>query len=192
MKVEGRVAMKRSLAALAAFALASCGSHGAGNNQQAAAGGAGSAASGGSGSMMLQPGEWETTIQVEMAGLPDMPAGVERPTMPATTVRSCLTPEEAARANAAFLSGGSQGMPAGVRCDYSNVHVAGGRIQGTSSCSMSGMEITANIDGNFTPTSYEMTQQSHMVRGGMTIDSTNHITGRRVGECSASDASGSK
>jgi hypothetical protein len=102
------------------------------------------------------------------------------PQIPPTTARSCVTPEQVSRANANFLSGGGH---AGMACDYSRVTVAGGRIQGTSSCRREGIEARVVMDGSFTPTSYDIVQQMQSTMHGRTMSSTNHLVGRRIGEC---------
>ena len=183
--------MRIQIAAAAFFLLAGCGSQGAnqqaanqqgGGTAQAAAGQASASASaaGGSGSLTIQPGEWEITMEMRTTEASGMPAGVHIPQMPPSTIRSCVTPEQVSRANANFLSGNGH---AGMRCDYSGVTVAGGRIQGTSTCSRAGMEARVTMDGSFTPTSYDINQQMQSTMHGRTISSTNHLVGRRVGEC---------
>ena len=44
------------------------------------------------------------------------------------------------------------------------------------------------MDGSFTPTSYDIHQQMHSTMQGRTSTSTNHLVGRRVGECTAAEA----
>ena len=135
--------MKLRIAAIATLLLAGCGSQSAnqqsanqqaGGNQQAATPTA-TAAAGGNGSLTIQPGEWEITMEMRTTQASGMPAGMTMPQMPPTTIRSCVTPEQVSRANANFLSGGGH---AGMNCDYSGVTVADGRIQGTSTCSRAG------------------------------------------------------
>src|SRR5206468_2087128 len=64
----------------------------------------------------------------------------------------------------------------------------GGRIQGTSTCRRAGMQVSVTMDGSFTPTSYDVHQQMHSTMSGRTSESTNHLVGRRVGECTPADA----
>ena len=183
--------MRISIAAATILLLAGCGSQSA--NQQAAANGQGGSANGaapaptaagGSGGLNIQPGEWEITMEMQAAEVSGMPAGMHMPNIPPSTTRSCVTPEQVSRANANFLSGsGHQGMD----CDYSGVTIADGRIQGTSTCSRNGIQATVTMDGSFTPTSYDIHQQMHTSMQGRTSTSTNHLVGRRVGECTAAE-----
>lgn len=188
--------MRPSIAAATLLLLAGCGSQGA--NPQAAAnraagnqpGAAGQAAAGapagGTGSLTIQPGEWEIVMEMQAVEASGLPPGVQMPRIPPTTVRSCVTPEQVSRANANFLSGNGH---AGIDCDYSGVTVAGGRIQGTSTCSRAGMRATVTMDGSFTPTSYDIRQQMRSTMGGRSSSSTSHLVGRRIGECTPGQAS---
>jgi hypothetical protein len=185
--------MKLRIAAATLLLLAGCGSRNAGEgaggnglaagNQQASAAPA-AAATGGS--LTIQPGEWEIVMEMGAAEVSGMPAGMHMPHIPPTTVRSCVTPEQVSRANANFLSG--SGGRAGIACDYSGVTVAGGRIQGTSTCRRADMEATVTMDGSFTPTSYDVRQQMHTTMRGRTSSSTNHLVGRRIGDCTPGQA----
>jgi uncharacterized protein DUF3617 len=185
--------MKLRIAAFATLLLAGCGSQGAnqqtanqqaGGNQQAAPQQTASAGPGG-GTFTIQPGEWEISMEMHATQASGMPAGMTMPQIPPSTIRSCVTPEQVARANASFLNGGGH---AGMECDYSHVTVAGGRIQGTSSCRRPGMEARVVMDGSFTPTSYDINQQMQSTMHGRTMSSTNHLVGRRIGECTPGQA----
>ena len=178
--------MSFRVASVTVLLLAACGSQN--TNQQAAANGAapadqaGAAApAGGSGSLTIQPGEWEVTMAMRSVEASGLPPGVHMPQIPPTTTRTCVTPEQVSRANASFLSGSSH-RP-GVDCDYSHVTVAGGRIQGTSSCTGAGMQATVTMDGSFTPTSYDVDERMQATMRGRSTSSTNHLSGRRVGDC---------
>jgi hypothetical protein len=185
--------MRLPLAAFAFALLAGCGSQSAnqtsanqtganqaGANQQAAPAQVAGTAAGGNGSLNLQPGLWEITMEMRTAAASGMPAGVHIPQMPPTTIHSCLTPEQAARSNNNFLTGNGHN---GMNCDYSGVTVADGRIQGTSSCSRAGLEAHVTMSGSFTPTGYDIEEQMQSNMHGRSISSTNHLVGRRVGEC---------
>ena len=169
--------------------LAGCGSQSANQpavNASGSGGATAAAPAGGSGTISIQPGAWEVTVQTRMAAAAGLPPGVHLPQIPPSTVRTCVTPEQVARTNGSFLSGSSH-RP-GVDCDYSRVTVAGGRIQGTSSCTGSGMQATVTMDGSFTPTSYDVDQQMQASMRGRSTSSTTHLSGRRVGDCAPGEA----
>jgi len=171
--------MRAMIAFVGAGLLSGCGQS-ADNNVTAANGAAtnavtpaGAAAGGAAAAMMqMQPGEWEISMTLPNGGQ-----------LPGT--RICLTPEDVARGAAAMMSGGGR-QQQGINCDYSGVTIAGGRIQGTSTCtSARGMTISITMDGTMTPTGYDVNQHMRTTVQGQTRETDGHITGRRVGECQA-------
>ena len=185
--------MRGSIVAIGALLLAACGGQGAGGNAEvqgnaAADNGAAtaapeavsSAAPGGGGTVALQAGEWETTVQVMSMNVPGMPRGVAPPMPAAITTRHCLTPEQVARPNADFFAGQAQANG----CTYENFSMAGGHLQGTIHCNMQGNRMDMTMDGQFTPTSYEIHQQTQATTSGMSTQTELRVTSRRVGDCS--------
>lgn len=162
--------------------LAACG-QGGGNSTAGGSGPAvGPLGGGGAAGVTLQPGQWETTMQVDAAAMPDLPPGVTPPAMPPMTTRICITPEQAANPGAEAMAGNAQ-QPAGCRTE--NFSFANGRISGTSICNTGGVEARTTISGQFTPTTYEMTMQTATETGGAQRNSTMRITARRLGDCPA-------
>lgn len=178
--------MKSRLAFAAILLLAACGKP-AGNTANGQAANAGAPANEGgtqaSAGFTMQPGEWETNIETEVAAIANMPAGMRPPNIPPITTRSCMTPEQLRRTDAAIFSGGTNAH--GADCDYRGVTVANGRIQGTSTCSRSGIEISMTMDGTYSPTTFDIDQHSRVTIRGREQQTHTHMTGRRVGECPA-------
>jgi len=175
--------MKHSIAAAAALMLAACGSQSEGDGEKAGEKGAAvtSGAAGG-GAVAMTPGQWEMTVQMIRMTVPGMPEGASPPAMPATTIRTCLTPEQASQPNADFLTGTS----ANGDCSYENMSMGGGRLQGSVQCNTPGGAMRATFEGQFTPTSYEMTQQAQVGNEGSPgMEMETRITGRRIGDCPA-------
>jgi hypothetical protein len=129
----------------------------------------------------MQPGEWETTVEVVRMEAPNMPQGMNMPMPAATTIRTCLTAEQVSRPNAGFLTG--KGDASG--CTYENFSMAGGRIQGSVQCSSQGTTMRSTFNGQFSATSYEMTQQVETGAQGMTMEMESRTSGRRIGDCPA-------
>lgn len=154
------------------------GNQAAANAGDSAGGGDGG---GGGGAVALQAGQWETTVQVTRMSMANMPGGVSPPTPPPTTVSYCLTPEQAARPSADFLTG--SGESGG--CTYQDFSMEGGRISGTVTCESAGTSMRSTMDGQFTPTGYEMNTQVQTTAQGMTMDMETRTTARRVGDCPA-------
>jgi hypothetical protein len=185
--------MRIAATTAAILMLAACSSGGGSGNEQAPANEAGAAAGGeagasdtggaggGAASLALQAGEWETTVQVTSMSMPNMPQGATTQTPPPTTIRSCITPEQAARPNANFLTG--TGETGG--CNFENFSMAGGRLQGAVTCNAQGTTMRSTFEGQFTATSYEMTTQVESNAGGMAMNMATRTTARRVGDCPA-------
>lgn len=169
--------MRHYLVAASALALISCGGGGNGNEataEKAADPGGGGQAVAGTGEAM-QPGLWETTVQVAPAAVANLPAGVEVPSQ-TFTARTCLTAEQTARPGAEVFGGGNQAQGG---CTYESFSAEGGRIRGSATCSAQGATMRMTMEGQFGATSYEMTQRSEI--GGTTTET--RISGRRVGDC---------
>jgi hypothetical protein len=176
--------MRHAIAASAALLLAACGGQDGGNGQAndgnaTAPGGGGSAAGGGN--VAMQPGEWETTTQVLSMNVPNMPQGATPPTPPPTTVRSCLTQDQAAQPSADFITGSGENGG----CTSENFSMANGRMQGTVQCSAEGASMRSTVDGSFTPTSYDVRQQVQTSAQGISMTMESRTTGRRLGDCPA-------
>jgi hypothetical protein len=175
--------MRHKLIAIATVLAAACGSPDKAGNGAANAGAGESAATGGT-AIALTPGEWETTVDVtglNIVGGPQLPGGMSPPLPPPTTIRSCLTAEQAARPNANFLTGsGERGG-----CNYEDFSMAGGRIQGTVTCSSGGTTMRTTMNGRFGADSYETESQSRITTNGMTMETAGRTRSRRVGDCPA-------
>lgn len=177
--------MRKAAAFMTIAMLAGCSQGGGdGNGTAAAPGGSGGSGGATAAGVTMQPGQWETRIEVVNAEMPQLPPGVAVPGMQPMTARFCLTPEQAANPSADVLGGGGRGAnPAG--CTTENYSVSGGRISGTSVCNMGGGTSRTTINGRFTATSYEMTMQSTSDIGGTSTNTEMRVTAQRVGDCPA-------
>ena len=101
------------------------------------------------------------------------------PIPPSTTVRSCLTADKARRPDANFLTGsGAQGG-----CNYENLTMDGGRIQGAVTCNSQGTQMRTVMSGRFAADGYRMESESRIEANGVTIETASRITTRRIGDC---------
>lgn len=141
----------------------------------------------------LQPGEWETTSEIVEVTMDNMPQGMPAGMLDAmkgrkTTVKSCITPEQAENPEADFLTAQKDG-----NCTYSGFEMAGGTIRGNVSCT-SEQGGTANIamEGIYSPASYAMTMNMNgdgmggAGTPGMTMQMKMKTSGKRIGECKES------
>jgi hypothetical protein len=170
--------MKASTVAVTALLLTACSGQGGSDNATGSASG-----SGGSGATIrLQPGQWESRVEVVRVSAPNMPPGVEMPHMAPVTASFCMTPEQAAGPNGGVMAGNDM---AGTGCTTENFSMAGGRITGTVQCNMQGTTSRTTMDGQFSPTSYEMTMVAQTNAGGVATENETRITARRTGDCPA-------
>lgn len=135
----------------------------------------------------LEPGQWETTVEildVRMEGLPEgAPAGMMNNMIgTTTTVKSCITKEQAEKPNADFLSAQKD-----ANCSYSSFDMSGGLIKAAMTCSGKDRpgELKLNMTGKYGSDSYEMNQEMQMAgfQQGMSMAMKSKVTGRHVGDC---------
>lgn len=172
----------------AAAALAGCGGgeKEASGNAAAAAGGTEAASAAGGATVELQPGLWEVTVETgEMKG-PDVPDGSSMAgMMPKTTVRTCVTPEQARQPGGDLFAGKQDG-----NCTAKDFSAAGGRIRGTMTCSGGDTPgtMTMELDGTYSSTAWDHRSKMKMTGAGMDMEMELRNTGRRIGECPAGGA----
>lgn len=137
----------------------------------------------------LTPGQWETTIEIldmKMEGLPEgAPAGMMNNMLGSkTTVKSCITKEQAEKPNADFLSAQKD-----ANCTYSSFDMSGGLIKAAMTCSGKDRpgELKLNMTGKYAPDRYEMNQEMNMAgfQPGMSMAMKSKVTGRHIGDCPA-------
>lgn len=162
----------------ALLGLAACGSGGDGNEK--AAEGKSGAGKPAIAEVRLKPGQWEITHEIVSMEAPGMPEGAMAGLAgKKTTMRNCVTPEQAARPNADFFAAKDNG------CSYKDFTMAGGRIQGTMTCSAkdSPGAMTMVMNGRYGGESYDMEveMKTDSNAGSMTMKSRG--AGRRIGEC---------
>jgi|JI8StandDraft_2_1071088.scaffolds.fasta_scaffold08724_4 hypothetical protein len=121
----------------------------------------------------VMPGQWQSTSVVEHMTMPGMPPEAlammkGRP----TTVRYCLTPEEAAADPRKLLN-------ADKSCTVKRFTLNAGTIDAEMQCRTDQGPATISMKGRYAADSYEMT--SRMTNGPMTMQS--RVTARRLGPC---------
>jgi len=143
---------------------------------------------GGASGVKLTPGEWEMTSEVVDLKVEGLPAGVPESALgqmrpPKTTVKSCLTPEDAANPNARMLTAQKDN-----RCTSTRANMSGGRIDIAMSCPAPQGDgtMTLTMTGQYGASSYEMNGDM-AVEGpnGVHMTMKSHTTGRHIGDCPA-------
>lgn len=138
-----------------------------------------------SGAAKLQPGQWETKVEVSDIEMPGVPAGMAdtiKGTMKSaanTTVKNCITPEEAERPQGRVFGGQSD------QCRYEKFEMSGGRMSAKMVCqdASSGGGMTMTSAGTFTATSFAVTNDMEMKGGAQAMTMKASVTGTRLGEC---------
>src|SRR6188474_3124710 len=100
--------MRRSIAMFSALLLASCGGQGGNENQTSETQGASKAAESGAaggGDVTLQPGLWESTVEVVSMTMPNMPQGMTLPKQAAVSTRTCMTASQLTAPGPSMFSG---------------------------------------------------------------------------------------
>ena len=133
--------------------------------------------------MKIEPGEWEATNEIVSASAPGVPDdALGQMIGQKTTVRNCITPEQAAKPNANFLA-----VQENSNCTYQDWAMDNGRMTGTMTCTGGQMPgtIEMKMDGTYGSESYDMMMdmETSGLPGGMTMTIKARTTGKRVGDC---------
>ncbi len=135
----------------------------------------------------LEAGEWENTVEmidVKIDGMPEgAPAGMlDSIKGRTTTSKSCITPEQAENPGAEFFAAQEK-----TSCEVKKFDMNGGAISSEMSCSNIDAPGKMNIamDGQYGPSSYDMTMSMKGGAAGMEMSMTAKSSGKRIGDCPA-------
>lgn len=132
----------------------------------------------------IEPGLWEATSEVVDVRAPNLPVQVREMMMAqaGTTVRNCITPEQAQRPDANFLAAQQDS-----NCSYQDFAMRGGKLTGTMVCTGGELpgEMRAQMEGEYGPERYDMqmTMQTSGMPEGADLTIETRTTGRRLGPC---------
>ena len=131
----------------------------------------------------IQAGLWEATNEVVDVTSPALPAEVlAQMKGQKTTVRNCVTPEQAAKPDANFLAAQKDSS-----CTYQDFAMRGGHMTGTMTCKPPGADgaMVMTLDGRYGAAEYDMavTMKTTGMGQGQTMTMRARTTGRRVGDC---------
>lgn len=180
--------MKHSLVMLACtVALAGCNKGPDINVKNASVGDVAEKVRQAAGDGLISPGRWESKISVldlEAPGLPPQYAQQMKQTMAKVqggVITTCLTEADVKKPKEDFFAG------RGKNCRYDHFTMSGGKVDAQMNCAASeGGTMTMDVDGSYSPDSYEATMSMAMTggqgrMGGMKMKS--HTESHRVGEC---------
>lgn len=134
----------------------------------------------------LEPGEWENTVEiidVKIEGLPEgVPAGVmDSMKGKVTTSKSCITKEEAEKPGAQFFAAQKK-----TNCEVTKFNMSGGAVSSEMACNNMGGgpgEMTMKMDGQYGPSSYDMTMNMVGGAAGMKMNISAKSNGKHIGSC---------
>lgn len=124
----------------------------------------------------VQPGQWESTVTVQSIDMPGAPPQMAAMMKGKTTRQSyCITPEQAAK-------GPQEMLKQNPSCRFTKYSMAGGVISTAMTCSQNGGTMTAQANGKYNSTSFNVTSTAVM-SGRMSMRMTSASSGRRLGPC---------
>ena len=119
---------------------------------------------------LAKPGRWQTTVTMEMAGMPAK--------MPARTVATCVTKEQAENAESLIPKAGDKRGG----CTFTDVKVDGSTVTWKMTCKDSGM--TGSGKMTYSGDAYNGSMQMKMQDHDMSIT----YAGKYMGECDGTEA----
>lgn len=117
----------------------------------------------------MQPGMWEITATMEMAGMEGMPA------MPPQTVRQCIRPADVQNGSAAIPKGDPQ-------CAVKGFKVQGNTASWQMECKGENA-MSGNGTVTYSGTSYSGKTRFIMNHDGHTMTMNQTFSGKRIGDC---------
>lgn len=124
----------------------------------------------------VQPGQWQIAVTINSADMPGAPPAVAKMMVGrTTTLKQCITPEDAAR-------GPQDMLKSDKNCVFTRYSMVGGKLSSEMTCKQRGSTVTAVSAGSFTPTSFTANGRSTMT-GDMPMTMTSTVVGKRIGDC---------
>ena len=136
----------------------------------------------------LEPGEWENTVEIVDVKVEGLPEGVPATAMDGmkgkvTTSKSCITEQQAENPGAEFFAAQKE-----TNCDVKKFDMSGGAVSSEMSCTNMGGapgNMTMAMDGQYGPSSYDMTMNMKGGASGMKMNISAKSSGKRIGDCPA-------
>ena len=124
-------------------------------------------------------GNWDITMEMQMPGMPNMPAGMSMPPIKTT---QCITREEAADPSKSLPKPpAGRGGPA-QDCKVSDQKAEGNKVSWAMVCTGAN-PMTGTGEIVYATDSYTGTMVMNMARGGQMTAMTMKYTGKRLGDC---------
>lgn len=120
---------------------------------------------------MLTPGLYEINTQILETNMPMAP-------QPGTS-KHCITQADIDRDPESAFYQQSEAQ----QCDVANFDIGGGKVTMALRCAMPGGQMDMTMDGSYTATSYEMTNNMTVNMAGMAMFVRSKSTAQRIGGC---------
>lgn len=134
--------------------------------------------------VQLKPGQWEGRFTVQDIDMPQAPPAAKdqmKAMMSQTSLRYCVTPEEAANPSGGMFAGQED-----KNCTYGGFEAKGGTVKGQVSCKADGGTMNAAMTGSYAPESYAIAMDMKMEGGPHAMAMTARSEGKWVGpECTS-------
>lgn len=136
--------------------------------------------------LKFNPGRWESTmsfVKMDMEGMPpEAKEMMSKALGKGKTFASCLTKEEAEKPDGKFFG------QADKRCKYDSFSMGGGKIDAKMTCNAEQGVQTLNLQGSYTPETYDMTMaMTGMGPMGKSMSMEMKLSAKRAGECTGKE-----
>lgn len=134
--------------------------------------------------VQMRPGQWEgrfTVQDIDLSSMPGAPAGLKeqmKSAMNQTSLKYCVTPEQAANPGGEMFAGQEN-----KNCTYGGFEAKGGAVKGQVSCKAEGGTMNAAMSGSYAPEHYMMNMDMKMEGGpqGSAMAMTARSEGKWIG-----------
>lgn len=135
----------------------------------------------------MQPGRWETTIEVGAMSMPGVPAEMLEAVAPQKqTVSACLTKEQVENPKPTQFT-----LNKDAKCTHQRFTMRGGKLDSLMKCTPEGMGGTATttMTGTYDRTRYDFAMTTDTdIPAAPDMKLKAKVTGRRTGDCTGSEA----
>ena len=124
----------------------------------------------------VKEGQYESTMEMDMSGIPGMPKGLG---MQKHSFSHCVTAEDIEKGNVT-KGRGQDGKP--NNCEVKNFKMSGNTATYTMECK-GGPDMTGDVKMVFVPSGYDMDMKMAMSQGGQVMNMNQKMQSRHIGPC---------
>ena len=124
----------------------------------------------------VKEGQYESTMEMDMSGIPGMPKGMGAQKH---TFSQCVTAQDIEKGDVT-RGRGQDGKP--NNCEIKNFKMSGNTASYTMVCK-GGPDMTGDVKMTFVPNGYDMDMKMAMNHGGQVMNMNQKMQSRRTGDC---------